>query len=340
MNGHIFNTINVLDLPNKKRTTIDYNAILRFNPPWYEAGRGQVSRYGSASSIHPGRSWLSPAASRCRPILPWPWKPRLGLYREGSLQTALLPSEQDASRAMPGPPTSGSAGCAIPWPQGLYTGLDEEPPGIGSLLRAAIAIPCETGKAGRASGSSQWDCRAGNSRPDSFIVMQGGRALKSRHAASAAIAARGPGCLRRRVRRRYKPPAKAPVPPVPGEALCPNRLPWPGSHDGRLACPAWPATEGTVLSAPAHASHPAQIRVRAVGRDRRPDPVDGKNQTGPRRVACWRARPDGKGAATACINMQALSLFHPDTRTTAAPATAVVAPLSHHDPAPIRARQG
>jgi hypothetical protein len=122
-----------------------------------------------------------------------------------------------------------------------------------------------------------------------FIATQGGRALESRCAASAAVAARGPGCSRRRVRRRHKPPAKAPVPPVPGEAMCPNRLPWPGSHDGCLACPAWPARREPcsprLLMPPIR-----RIRVRVVGRGRRPDP-DRWEETAWASARCLLARP-------------------------------------------------
>jgi hypothetical protein len=68
----------------------------------------------------------APAASRCLSVFVLVWKPGRGWRREGSLQTAPL-----FSRAMPGPPTSGSAGCAITRPYGLHTGLDEERAGIG-----------------------------------------------------------------------------------------------------------------------------------------------------------------------------------------------------------------
>lgn len=47
---------------NINRTYIDNDTVPRFTPCWNEARRGQVSRYGSASSTHPGRSRCLPAA--------------------------------------------------------------------------------------------------------------------------------------------------------------------------------------------------------------------------------------------------------------------------------------
>jgi hypothetical protein len=82
---------------------------------------------------------------------------------------------------MPGPPTSGCAGCAIARPQGLHTGLYEEPIGIRPPS-GLPQIPCETGEAPAARQLSDTDGRAGISRLDRFVVTPAA-VLKSRSAA-------------------------------------------------------------------------------------------------------------------------------------------------------------
>jgi hypothetical protein len=206
---------------------------------------------------------------------------------------------------MPGPPTSGSAGCAIARPQGLQTGLDEERVGIGPPS-GLPRIPRETGEAPAACRPVRNGWAGGHFQAGSLCRMPVAAPEKGRLAAFAAEAARGPGCIGRRVRRRAA--RQSPCPPVPWVRLfAPRRLSWPGSRQG-----AWPVRHGRQRREPCP---PAPLMPSIRRNPRQPawrpqaEPDRWENEPGLWRVACWRAPARRKGA-TAVLHQHAGPLPH------------------------------